>query len=150
MLPGRKRALRPDVVVPATSDNPRVLLERLRPRLDAGQATREVAAPGQVDAKLAIRETFEMDVRVNESGPHGAPQPNHLGAATRCSTRFWADGDDAAVKRRHLGRTSCEQDRLDQRPYDLAMISFMISSVPAPILASRASRHALSTGNSRM
>src|SRR5437867_11848460 len=91
-----------------------------------------------------------MDVRVNESGPRGAPQPNHLGAATRCSTRFWADGDDAAVERRHIGRTSCEQDRLDQRPYDFAMISFMISSVPAPILASRASRHALSTGNSRM
>ena len=37
-----------------------------------------------------------------------------------------------------------------QRPYDLAMISFMISSVPAPIRASLASRHARSTGNSRM
>src|SRR3989442_12768390 len=146
MLPGRKRALRPDVVVPATSDTQGVLLERLRPRLDAGQAIREVAAPGQVDAKLAMRETFEMDVRVNESGPRGAPQPNHLGAATRCSTRFWADGDDAAVKRRHLGHTSCEQDRLDQRPSDLAMISFMISSVPAPILAGPPSGSAHQTG----
>ena len=62
MPPGRKRALGPGVVVPAAPDNPRVLFQRLGPRLDAGQAIREVGAPGQIDAQLAVGQALEMDV----------------------------------------------------------------------------------------
>ena len=61
-------------------------------------------------------------------------------------------GDDPPVRTGgDLGNAAREQHGgCFHRPYVLAMISFMISSEPAPIRASRASRQARSTGNSRM
>src|SRR5229473_1431280 len=93
-----------------------------------------------------------MDMGVDQSGPCGSPEPDQLGAATRRRACTPADADDPSVRScGDLWLAAREQNGpLHQRPYVLAMISFMISSEPAPMRPRRALRHALSTGNSCM
>src|SRR5439155_1344602 len=140
----------PGVVVPARSHDPGALRELLRPLPDPGGGVPQVGGAGQVDGQLAVRESLEVDVGIDKARPGDATEPHDLRPPSRCRPRPCPDGEDPSVKRRHLRLASGVQNRLNQRPYDLAMISFMISSVPAPIRASRAPRPARSTGNPGM
>ena len=148
--PRRKRRGRPRVVVPTGPDHPGVLRQRLHPFPGPSEHVAEILGAGEVDGQLAVDQALEVDVRINQPWPGVAAQSHHLGLPAGRRPRLRPDRDDPAVERRHLRRASGEENGRDQRPYDLAMISFMISSVPAPIRARRASRQARSTGNSRM
>ena len=100
---------------------------------------------------MAAGEVLQVEVRIDQAGPRPPAQPNHASSTAGGRTRALPNRQDSSIdSRRHLGYASREQRRLNHSPYVLAMISFMISSVPAPIRARRASRHARSTGNSRM
>ena len=92
-------------------------------------------------------------MRVDQAGPGGAAHAHDLGARAGRGARTLTDGQDPPVGTgRDLRLAAGEENRARalHKPYVLAMISFMISSVPAPIRARRASRQALSTGNSRI
>src|SRR5437764_197513 len=83
--------------------------------------------------------------------PGGAAQAHDLRATAGRGACSLTDGQDPPVGTgRDLRLAAGEENRARalHKPYVLAMISFMISSVPAPIRARRASRQALSTGNS--
>ena len=122
----------------------------------ASASSRLVAA---VRSRVSLRSArpFEVDVRIDQAGPargraagrprrDGLPRPARPSPTARILPSTPAATSGSATLRRETG--------LDHagfhRPYVLAMISFMISSVPAPMRARRASRHARSTGNSRM
>jgi hypothetical protein len=49
---------------------------------------------------VAIREAFQVDVRVDQAGPRPAAQPDNFGAAPRRCPSALADGKDSPVDTR--------------------------------------------------
>jgi hypothetical protein len=66
---------------------------------------------------VAIRESFKVDVRIDQAGPRPPAQPDNFRAAPRRRPRSPTHGEDPAIDaRRHLRLTTREQRGLDHRP----------------------------------